>query len=340
MKTSIVVAAVVVAALIVGGVAAAMYVPKGSSSTTTPSTTTGAEAPIQIVAAENFWGSLVSQLAGVHGNVTSIVSDPNTDPHQYEANPADAIAVADAQLVIINGMQYDTWASLLINASNTPGQIVLDAQQIVGLPNTPATYANINPHLWYSPWYVNDTVHAMYKALVRIDPADRAYFEANYASLNASLYQSYMKAEDAMRAQYGGASSTVVQDVLRDYSGNVTIEATESIVQFFANATGLNIATPVGFMFAVAEGNDPSPADIATMEHQLSAGNATIKCLEYNIQTVMPITQTIKEIATQYQIPFADVSETVQPPTLTFQAWQGGEVAQLQNCINSVELGN
>ena len=331
---TIVVAVVVVAALFVVGVYASMYVPSGSNGTTEQA------GPIQVVAAENFWGSLVSQLGGTRVNVTSIVSDPNTDPHQYEANPADAIAIANARLVIINGMQYDTWASLLINASQTPGQIVLDAQQVVGLPNTPATYANINPHLWYSPWYVNDTVHAMYSDLVKIDPSSEAYFNANYVALNASLYQSYMKAEDAMRAEYGGGSSAVVQDVLRQYSGNVTIEATESIVQFFANATGLNIATPVGFMFAVAEGNDPSPGDIATMEHQLSAGNTTIRCLEYNIQTVMPITQTIKLVATQYQIPIADVSETVQPPTLTFQQWQGGEVAQLQNCLNSVQLGN
>ncbi len=338
-----VIPAVVVIVILVVAVTAGLYLttqhPATSSSTSSPST--GASSTvINIVAAENFWGSLVSQLAGVHGNVTSIVSDPNVDPHTYEANPADAIAIANAQLVIINGMQYDTWASQLINASDTPGQVVLDAQRIVGLPDTPATYANINPHLWYSPWYVNDTVHAMYNALVKIDPTDEAYYNANYASLNSSLYQTYMKQEDAMRAEYGGSSSTVVQDVLRQYSGNVTIEATESIVQFFANATGLNIATPVSFMFAVAEGNDPSPAAIATMEQQLSAGNSSIRCLEYNIQTVMPITQTIKQVATQYQIPIADVSETVQPPSLTFQAWQGGEVAQLQNCLNSIALGN
>ena len=295
---------------------------------------------IPIVAAENFWGNLVTQLAGVHGNVTSIVSDPNTDPHQYQSNPADAELIANAKMVILNGMQYDTWASQLVNSSATPGQVVLTAQNIVGLKDVPATYANINPHLWYSPWYVNDTVHAMYNALVKIDPTDTSYFNAQYASLNSSLYQTYMKQEDAMRAKYGGPS-TVTQEVLRYYTGtNTTIEATESIVQFFANATGLNIATPVPFMFAVAEGNDPTPADIATMEQQLSAGNATIGCLEYNIQTVMPVTQTIKQVADQYQVPIADISETLQPPGLTFQQWQGGEVAQLQNCLNSVALGN
>ncbi len=343
MKNSYVIAAVVVIIILVAGVAVGLYITSKSSTSTTVGTTdtsvaTGSSKPIQIVAAENFWGSLVSQLAGVHGNVTSIVSDPNTDPHEYQSNPADAIAIANAQLVIINGMDYDTWASLLINASNTPGQVVLDAQQIVGL--TDAQIATVNPHLWYSPWYVNDTVHAMYNALVKIDPTDTAYFTANYASLNASLYQDYMQAEQQMRVHYGGNSSTVVGGVLRDYSGGVNISATESIVQFLANATGLNILTPVPFMFAVAEGNDPAPADIATFEQQLSLGNESDSCLVYNIQTVMPVTQQMKVVASQYEIPITFVSETVQPTYLTFQAWQEGEVAGLQNCLNSIALGN
>jgi zinc/manganese transport system substrate-binding protein len=348
MLITVVVIIVVVLAV---GTAAGVYVSMKSTMTSTTSSasssilggsstsTTGSTSkPIQIVAAENFWGSLASQLAGIHGNVTSIVNDPNTDPHEYQSNPADAIAIANAQLVIINGMDYDTWASLLINASNTPGQVVLDAQQIVGL--TSAQVATVNPHLWYSPWYVNDTVQAMYNALVKIDPADTAYYTANYAALNSSLYTSYMKAEDQMRAEYGGNSSTVVGGVLRSYSGGTNITATESIVQFLANATGLNIITPVSFMFAVAEGNDPAPQDIATFQQQLSLGNQSVRCLVYNVQTVMSVTQQLKITATQYQIPITFVSETIQPPTLPFQAWQEGEVAGLQNCLNSVALGN
>ena len=336
VKQSLVVATVVVIVLIAAaGIYAAVSLTKGPGTTSTSSTTGGA---IQVVAAENFWGSLVSQLGGIHVNVTSIVSDPNTDPHQYQANPADAKAIANAKLIIINGMDYDTWAGLLINASNTPGQVVLNAQQIVGLSD--AEIATVNPHLWYSPWYVNDTVHAMYGALVKMDPADTAYFTANYAGLNSSLYQDYMKAEQQMRAEYGGASSTIIGSVLRQYSGDVNISATESIVQFLANATGLNILTPVPFMFAVAEGDDPSPADIATFQQQLALGNQSDRCLVYNIQTVSPVTQQLKTVASQNQVPITDVSETVQPATLTFQAWQQGEVAGLQNCLNSVALGN
>jgi zinc/manganese transport system substrate-binding protein len=339
-RSTIVIIAVVIIALVVAASIGVVFL---SHTSTTTSATTGVSAsnPIKIVAAENFWGSLVAQLAGVHGNVTSIVTDPNTDPHEYQSNPADAVAIANAKLIIINGMDYDTWASTLISASNNPGQVVLDAQQIVGLSN--AEIATINPHLWYSPWYVNDTVHAMYNALVSIDPTDKAYFTSQYTTLNASLYNDYMSAEDSMRAQYGGSSSTVVGNVLRYYSGgslNNNITATESIVQFLANATGLNILTPVAFMFAVAEGNDPAPSDVATFEQQLSMGNASVGCLVYNIQTVMPVTQQVKTVATQYEVPITDVSETIQPPYLPFQSWQQGEVAGLQNCLNSVALGN
>lgn len=336
-KSKILLSAAVVLLLVVA-VATGVYFSDRYSATGTGTTGSSAGGMIRVVAAENFWGSLVSQLAGVHGNVTSIVSDPNTDPHEYQSNPADAIAIANAQLVIINGMDYDTWASLLINASATPGQVVLDAQHIVGLTN--AQVATVNPHLWYSPWYVNDTVHAMYNALVELDPTDKAYFTASYASLNSSLYQDYMKAEQQMRLKYGGTTAVVAQQVLRNYSGGVDIAATESIVQFLANATGLNIVTPVPFMFAVAEGNDPSPADIATFEQQLSVGNQSLRCLVYNIQTVMPVTQEMKTVATQYEIPITFVSETVQPTYLTFQAWQQGEVAGLANCLDSIALGN
>ena len=138
--------AVAVLVIIVLAVGAGLYLTRGSSSTVTStsvstvtvgggssSVNTGSTTVINVVAAENFWGNLMSQLAGVHGNVTSVVSDPNTDPHDYQSNPANAKAIANAKLVVINGMNYDTWAQSLINASNTPGQVVINAQQVVGI---------------------------------------------------------------------------------------------------------------------------------------------------------------------------------------------------------------
>ena len=157
MKSSYVIAAVVVIIVLVAAAAVGLYVTSRTTSSTTlnitsNTTSTGSGKVIQVVAAENFWGSLVSQLGGVHVNVTSIVSDPNTDPHEYESNPANAIAITNAQFVIVNGAGYDTWALDILSAENTPNQVVLNVQELINQS------VDANPHFWYSPYYVNDTV--------------------------------------------------------------------------------------------------------------------------------------------------------------------------------------
>jgi len=115
-------------------------------------------------------GSLASQVGGTRVNVTSVLSDPNTDPHEYQSNPATARAISKAQLVIVNGAGYDTWAQSIIAASNAPNQKVLNVQELVGQTT------DANPHFWYNPSYVNETVKAVYKYLVATDPADTTYF--------------------------------------------------------------------------------------------------------------------------------------------------------------------
>jgi zinc/manganese transport system substrate-binding protein len=272
---------------------------------------------VLVVAAESFWGSLASQIGGSHVNVTSIVTDPNTDPHEYESSSSDARAIAGASFVIINGAGYDTWAQNIIDASNTPGQVVLNVQENLGQG------IDANPHFWYSPTYVNITVNAMYKDLVGLDPGDSAYFRQQYASLNDSLWASYMHQEVLIKQQFGGTP----------------VASTESIFVYMANATGLKVITPPGFMKAVAEGNDPSAQDVATFENQLNGGNSTIRVLVYNEQTITPLTQSLLALASKNEIPYIRISETIQPPNYTFQAWMQGEVGQLQNALNADALG-
>jgi len=150
-KTMYIIIATVLIVLIIAGAFAGAYLANHTTSGTTSSS-----GVIQVVAAENFWGSLISQLGGTRVNVLSIVTDPNADPHEYESNTADAIAIANARLVIVNGAGYDTWALQLISASNSPHQIVLNVQELINQT------VGANPHFWYSPYYVNDTVNAMY----------------------------------------------------------------------------------------------------------------------------------------------------------------------------------
>lgn len=309
---------VAVIIIVVGAVAGLYLTNRGVSDTTTSTASVVSTSPrILVVAAENFWGSLVSQLGGIHVNVTSIVSDPNTDPHEYEANPENAIAITNAKLIIVNGAGYDTWALDILASENTPNQVVLNVQQLLNQP------VDANPHFWYRSLYVNITVHAMFEDLVQIDPTDISYFQAQYAALNASLWQSYMSREVYIQQNYAGTP----------------VASTESIFVYMANSTGLKVVSPVPFMDAVAEGNDPPAASVAEFENLLMGGNTTVHVLVYNEQTVTPLTQQIKSLAAQYQIPIIGVTETIQPSNQTFQFWMGSEVANLQNALNAAALG-
>ncbi len=268
---------------------------------------------IQVVAAENFWGSLVQQLGGTHVNVTSIVTDPNADPHEYESSASAAREIANANLVIVNGVGYDDWALKLISASGNTSQTVLNVGQLLGRAN------GTNPHLWYSPAYVNATVRQMYLDLVGIDPADAGYYAQRYAALNASLAQVDGRITE-IRQQFGGTK----------------VASTESIFVYLANATGLDLISPPSFMDAVAEGSDPPSQSVSQFQNQLESGNVSV--LVYNEQTVNPLTQQMRQIAAQYNISTVAVTETIQPPDVTFQVWMNSELLSLQNALNANTL--
>jgi len=305
---------VIVAAATVTGLHFANQDQTTSTATSSAMTTVASMSPIQVVAAENFWGSLVSQLGGTRTQVVSIVTDPNADPHEYESNSADAQAIANAAFVIVNGAGYDDWALKLIAASNTPNQVVLNVANLLGKKE------GDNPHFWYSPYYVNDTVKAVYSDLISIDPADTAYFTQQYASLNASLGV-YNERISEIREQFGGAK----------------VASTESIFVYLANATNLDLVSPPAFMDAVAEGNDPPAQSIVQFEQLIQNGTVTV--LVYNAQTVTPLTQSIKAMAAAKGIPIVPVTETIQPPDVPFQVWMNAELINLQNALNAQALG-
>lgn len=269
---------------------------------------------LQVVAAENFWGSLVSQLGGTHVNVLSIVTNPNADPHEYESSAADAEAIAKANYVIVNGAGYDQWALELISASNTQGQKVLNVATLLGQ----ATGAN--PHFWYDPYYVNIVVHQMYLDLVSLAPNDTSYFTQQYASLNASLAPYYAKINQ-IRAEFNGTE----------------VASTESIFVYLANATGLDLVSPAAFMEAVSEGTDPPAQSVAQFEQQLQSGQ--VKVLVYNEQTVTPLTTNMKTLAAQNNIEIVGISETVEPTDASFQNWMNGELTALLNALSAKSAG-
>lgn len=284
------------------------------TTTINASINSGSGAVIQVVAAENFWGSLAQQLGGKYANVTSIVTDPNADPHEYESSSADARDIANANFVIVNGVGYDDWALKLISASDNSNQTVLNVADLLGVSN------GSNPHLWYNPTYVNKTVKQIYLDYVGLDPSHAAYYEQQYENVSASLAQVDGRMAE-IKQQFGGAK----------------VASTESIFVYLANATGLDLISPPAFMDAVAEGTDPTAQSVAIFQNQLENGSVSV--LVYNEQTVTPLTQQMKQIAVQNNVTIVGVTETIQPSDVPFQVWMNGQLLQLQNALNANTLG-
>ena len=268
---------------------------------------------LQVVAGENFWGSIAAQLGGTHASVTSVVTDPNADPHEYESNTSDARAFAQANYVILNGAGYDTWGQKLLDANPVDGRKVFTVADLLKKKE------GDNPHFWYNPTYVDqvaDQITADYQAL---DPADAGYFSQQRVAFAAAL-KLYHDRIASIRAKFAGQK----------------VGATESIFVYLANALGLDLISPPEFMQAVAEGNDPPASSVAEFQQQIEQKQITV--LVYNVQTVTDVTNNLKQLAAQQNIPTVGVSETMQPPDATFQDWQYAQLLALQNALNASAL--
>ncbi len=291
-------------------------IPSAVSSAPAPS---GANFTINVVAGENFWGSLVSQIGGRWVNVTSVISDPNIDPHEYQQNDSVQKAIAHAQYVILNNVGYDSWGTLDVQADQVPGQLVLNIGDSLGV-SVAGGIVTGNPHLWYNPTYVNETVAWMYGNLTTIEPSLESYFHANFENLTANLTSLYSEV-GVIKAKFAGT----------------VVAATESIFVYLANATGLNLVSPPAFMEAVAEGNDPPDQSVITFQCQLESGN--VRVLVFNAQTVTPVTSEMKVIAQDHNVSVMSVTETIVPPTYSFEDWMGGELGELYGALDAQQLG-
>jgi zinc/manganese transport system substrate-binding protein len=263
----------------------------------------GGSGVVQVVAGENFWGSIAAQLGGPKVHVQSVVSDPNADPHEYESSTADARAFADADLVVLNGAGYDDWGKKLLAAGAGGRRQVLDVAQLLGRK------AGDNPHFWYDPAYVVQVADAITARYRSIDAADATYF-------------------DQRRTDFAGALKPYLDEVqaIRGRHAETPVGATESIFVYLAAALGLDLISPPEFMNAVAEGNDPPASAVATFHDQVSGRQ--IKVLVYNVQAATSVTTNLKALAAANHIPTVGISETLQPGNLSFQDWQ---LAQLKN---------
>jgi zinc/manganese transport system substrate-binding protein len=262
-----------------------------------------------VVAAENFWGSIATQVGGDRVQVTSIIRNPATDPHDYDPTPADARLLAGAKLVIVNGAGYDAKLSKLISSSQVPGREVLDVGDLLGKKD------GDNPHFWYSPDYVDRVTAAIGDDLKKVDAADASAFDSQRDRFESVELQAYHKEIAAIKQKYSGSP----------------VGASESIFAYQAPALGLNLITPPSYMQAISEGSELSAADKVTMDEQVSGKQ--IKVFVFNSQNATPDVQDVVNRAKAVGIPVTEITETLSPAGASFQDWQTKQLRALEKAL-------
>lgn len=264
---------------------------------------------IRVVAAENIWGSIAAQLGGDRISVTSIISNPNTDPHDYEPTPKDARGLAVAQYAIVNGIGYDSWAQKLLDANPDRGRKVLVVGDLLGLK------AGDNPHRWYAPDDVQTVIARITNDFKQIDAKDAAYFDQQQQIYLSTGLQPY---------------TALIQRIKQRYAGT-PIGASESVVTPLAQALGLDLRTPASFLDAISEGSDPTARDKATVDQQITGRQIAV--FVYNSQNSTPDVQNLVDAAKAANIPVVQFTETLTPATATFQAWQTAQMQALADAL-------
>jgi zinc/manganese transport system substrate-binding protein len=298
------------AAAVAGAVAALALTAAGCGSTTA-SNSADSSTVITAIGAENEYANVLAQIGGRYVRVSSILDNPNTDPHTFEASPAVAQKVSSASLIVQNGVGYDSWINKMEQASPNPQRKVIVAQNVLRLPaSTP------NPHLWYDPKTMPAVAKAMAADLSDLVPAHKAYFQANLAAFDRSLTP-WLHAIAAFKAKYAGTAAAT----------------TEPVADYLLTAMGIKNLTPFTFQADIMNGADPSPQDISLEDGFFTKHMVKVFC--YNQQVVSPLTGSIRQTAVSAGIPVAGVYETMPTPGYRYQSWMLAEVQAIQKAVVS-----
>jgi len=264
---------------------------------------------IVAVGAENEYADVISQIGGQYVQVSAIMSNPNTDPHTFEASPAVAREINAAQLIVQNGVAYDTFMSTIESAAANSSSKVIDVQTLLGLPDSTP-----NPHLWYNPATMPKVADAIATDLAAIQPAHAAYFKANAKSFVASL-DSWYNAIAAFKKAYAG----------------VPVATTEPVADYMLQAVGADNLTPWTFQADIMNGVDPSPQNVALQKALFT--DHKVKVFLYNQQVTDPLTESLITLANQNGIPVVGVYETMPAPGYDYQTWMLTEVQDLRKAV-------
>jgi zinc/manganese transport system substrate-binding protein len=288
-------------------VGAALLASGCSSSSPPASGSTGGK--IVAVGAENEYADVISQVGGKYVQVSAIMSNPNTDPHTFEASASVGRLVGDAQLVVQNGVGYDTFMNTIEGAVPNSSRKVIVVQNLLGLPDSTP-----NPHLWYKPSTMPAVANAIATDLAALRPARAAYFKANAARFIGSL-TAWTNAIAAFRAEYPGTP----------------VATTEPVADYLLQAAGADNLTPWAFQADIMNGTDPSPQDVA-IERSLFTQHK-VRVFLYNQQVTDSLTESFITLARANGVPVVGVYETMPVPGYDYQSWMLAEVQDLQKAV-------
>jgi zinc/manganese transport system substrate-binding protein len=266
---------------------------------------------IVAVGAENQYADVIQQVGGKYVQVSAVMSNPNTDPHSFEASPSIGRLVNAAQLVVQNGAGYDTFMNTIESAVPSSSRRVVVVQKLLGLPeSTP------NPHLWYKPGTMPAVANAIAADLASLQPAHAAYFKARAAAFTASL-AAWTNAISAFKAKYP----------------NTPVATTEPVADYLLQAAGADNRTPWAFQADIMNGTDPSAQDVA-VERSLFTQHL-VKVFLYNQQVTDSLTESFITLAHANGIPVVGVYETMPVPGYHYQSWMLTEVQDLRKAVAS-----
>jgi zinc/manganese transport system substrate-binding protein len=265
-----------------------------------------AAAPISIVAAENFYGDVAQQIGGPAVKVTSVLSNPDQDPHLFEASPSVARSISAARIVVYSGIDYDPWMEKLLSASRSGHR-----RTIVVAPLA-ARKTGDNPHVWYDTQTMLAYAAVLTEVLAADDPADAAGFLQRLARFQASM--------QPIQAKIGA---------LRDRLAGTPVTATEPIFGYMFDALGM-LSKNQSFQTAVMNNTEPSASDVAAFENDLKAHR--VKLVVYNSQATDPTAERMEKIAKAAGVPVVGATET-EPPGQTYQEWMASELDALDRAL-------
>jgi zinc/manganese transport system substrate-binding protein len=309
---SVALMALLVASLIVTGCGSSSASAGGSTVPSASSTASArAGTPIVAVGAENEYANVISQIGGRYVRTWAIMSNPNTDPHTFEASASVAQTVSQAMLIVQNGVGYDDFMNKIESASPSSSRKVIDVQTILGLPDSTP-----NPHLWYDPRTMPAVAKALVSDLSALAPAHAAYFQANERKFDQSL-QPWLTQLRQFNTRYP----------------DTAVATTEPVADYMLQAARIQNLTPFSMQADIMNGVDPAPQNVSLQDSLFSEHK--VKAFVYNQQVTDTVTQGFLQAAQSAGVPVVGVYETMPTPGYDYQSWMMAEVKALEKAVTS-----